>query len=114
MGAVAAVPLAVVRDLMLVLLRLRADILAENLFLRRQLARYQERKARRGRPTPAAKLALVLLSRFFGWEQALAIVKPATFVRWPGPVSVVMAVEITTVRTAANIQEPAQSDHHHG
>jgi putative transposase len=47
-----------------------------------QLALYQERKSRRRRPTAAAKLALVVLSRFFPWTQALAIVRPSTFVRW--------------------------------
>ena len=76
--------LAVLRDLIHVWLRTRAEIIAENLFLRRQLALYQERKARRRRPTPAAKLALVVLSRFCPWTQALAIVKPGTFIRWHG------------------------------
>src|SRR5262249_28470245 len=58
------------------------EIIAENLFLRRQLALYQERKARRRRSTPAVKFTLVLLSRFFPWERTLAIVKPSTLVRW--------------------------------
>jgi hypothetical protein len=57
-------------------------VVAENLFLRRQLTLYLERKNRRCRPTPATKFALVMLSRFFPWESALAIVKPDTFVRW--------------------------------
>jgi hypothetical protein len=74
--------LAVVRDLVRIVFRQRAEIIAENLFLRRQLALYQERKARRRRPTPATKLALVALSRFFPWTGALAIVRPSTFVRW--------------------------------
>ena len=56
--------------------------MAENLFLRRQLGLYQERKASRRRPCPATKLALVILSRFFDWSDALAIVKPNTFTRW--------------------------------
>jgi len=74
--------LTVLRDLIRVGFRTRAQIIAENLFLRRQLALYQERKTHRRRPTPAAKLALVVLSRFFPWATALAIVKPSTFVRW--------------------------------
>src|SRR4051812_13123611 len=44
--------LAVVRDLIRIRFRTRVEIIAENLFLRRQLALYQERKARRRRPTP--------------------------------------------------------------
>src|SRR6266542_1461800 len=67
---------------MRLLFRSRAAIQAENLFLRRQLALYRERKTRRSRPTPAIKFALVALSRFFPWASALAIVKPDTFVRW--------------------------------
>jgi putative transposase len=50
--------------------------------LQRQLALYHERKTRRCRPTPATKFAWVVLSRFFPWASALAIVKPETFVRW--------------------------------
>ena len=82
MLALIVAALTVLRDLIRVGFRTRAQIIAENLFLRRQLALYQERKARRRRPTPAAKLTLVVLSRFFPWATALAIVKPSTFVRW--------------------------------
>jgi putative transposase len=74
--------LALARDLICVLFRSRAAVIAENLFLRRQLALYQERKTRRSRPNSAAKFALVILSRFFPWASALAIVKPDTLVRW--------------------------------
>jgi putative transposase len=77
-----AVAPAIVCDLIGVLFRSRAAVMAENLFLRRQLALYQERKTRRRRPTPATKFALVILSRFFPWASALAIVKPDTLVRW--------------------------------
>ena len=77
-----AVGLAITGDLMRLLFRSRAAIQAENLFLRRQLALYRERKTRRSRPTPATKFVLVALSRFFPWASALAIVKPDTFVRW--------------------------------
>jgi putative transposase len=48
---------------------------AENLFLRKQLALYQERKATPGRATHATRLAMVVLSRWFDWRQALAIVR---------------------------------------
>ena len=70
------------RDFFAALLRPRAFLIAENLFLRRQLALYLERKTRRCRPSPSAKFALVVLSRFFPWAEALAIVKPDTFIRW--------------------------------
>ena len=73
---------ALARDLIRVLFRSRTAVIAENLFLRRQLALYQERKIRRRRPNSAAKFALVILSRFFPWASALSIVKPDTLVRW--------------------------------
>jgi putative transposase len=76
------VVLVIVRDLITTLFRSCAALMAENLFLRRQLALYLERKTRRSRPSSATKFALVMLSRFFPWVSALAIVKPDTFVRW--------------------------------
>ncbi|MGB7584779.1 MAG: hypothetical protein WBM11_08025 [Terriglobales bacterium] len=44
--------------------------MAENLFLRKQLAFYQERKVRPRRLTDAARLALVLWSGWFDWKDA--------------------------------------------
>jgi IS1 family transposase len=55
---------------------------AENLFLRKQLALYQERKVIPRRTTHATRLALVWLGCWFDWCHALAIVQPATFIRW--------------------------------
>jgi putative transposase len=82
LGSLVVIGAAVLRDLILVALRSRTELIAENLFLRRQLALYLERKVRRRRPQPATKLALVFLSRLFSWRDALAIVKPDTLVRW--------------------------------
>jgi hypothetical protein len=70
--------LALAQDLVRIGFRSRSEIIAENLFLRRQLALYQERKTRR-RPTAATKLAVVIVSRFFSWNGALAIVRPSTY-----------------------------------
>jgi hypothetical protein len=49
------VVLAIVGDLIAVLFRSRAAVIAENLFLRRQLALYLERKTRRRRPSFGAQ-----------------------------------------------------------
>jgi transposase InsO family protein len=57
-------------------------LLAENLFLRRQLALFRERKIRPRRITASGRLTLLALSRFFDWRDALVIVRPATFIRW--------------------------------
>jgi putative transposase len=63
-------------------LRPSTALAAENLFLRKQLALYQERKVKPRRATNAMRLALVWLGRWFDWRQALTIVQPQTFVRW--------------------------------
>jgi putative transposase len=55
---------------------------AENLFLRKQLALYLERKVKPRRASDATRLTLLLLSRRFAWRQALTIVKPDTLIRW--------------------------------
>jgi len=71
---------------LLTLLRLlligRAALVAENLFLRKQLALLQERKARPRKAPVSTRLSLMALARFFDWHDALVIVKPATFIGW--------------------------------
>ena len=63
-------------------LRPRCALAAENLFLRKQLALYLERKVNPHRAKAPTKLTLVLLSRLFAWREALTVVKPATLIRW--------------------------------
>jgi putative transposase len=60
----------------------RTALVAENLFLRKQLAMFRERKVKPRRTTISIRLAMVALARFFDWRDALVIVKPETFVRW--------------------------------
>jgi putative transposase len=62
--------------------RSRASLVAENLFLRKQLAFYQERAVKPRRLTDAARVALVFWSRWLDWKQALTIVQPETLIRW--------------------------------
>jgi transposase InsO family protein len=57
-------------------------VAAENLFLRKQLAFYQERKIRYRRIDNPTRLTLVWLSRWFNWRSALAVVTPKTFIGW--------------------------------
>jgi hypothetical protein len=64
------------------LLRSRAALSAENLFLRMQLAFYQERRVQPHRLSDAARICLVLWPRLFDWREALVVVKPATLIRW--------------------------------
>jgi putative transposase len=67
---------------LLLCLRPPAALVAENLFLRKQLALYQERHVKPRHATDATRLTLVWLGRWFDWRQALAIVQPETFTRW--------------------------------
>jgi putative transposase len=60
----------------------RAALVAENLFLRKQLALFQEHQAKPRRTTATIRLAMVALARFFDWRNALVIVNPETFLRW--------------------------------
>ena len=55
---------------------------AANLFLRQQLAFYQERHVTLRRATDAARFILVWLARWFDWRQAVVLVQPQTFPRW--------------------------------
>src|SRR5919202_3604004 len=66
------------------MLRLRspATLAAENLFLRKQLALYQERRVKHRRATHTTRLTLFWFARWFDWRDALVIVQPATLVRW--------------------------------
>jgi putative transposase len=63
-------------------LRPAPALTAENLFLRKQLAQYQERQVKPRRANNATRIVLVWLSRFFDWRRALVIVQPATLIRW--------------------------------
>jgi len=63
-------------------MRSRAQLAAENLFLRKQLALYRERKVKPRRADDATRFILAALSRFLAWRQLLLIVKPETLIRW--------------------------------
>src|SRR6267378_3440840 len=67
---------------LLLCLRPPAALVAENLFLRKQRALYQERDMKPRCATNATRLTLVWLSHWFNWRQTLAIVQPETFTRW--------------------------------
>jgi hypothetical protein len=63
-------------------LRPSPALAAENLFLRKQLALYQERHITPRRATGATRFILVWLAQWFDWRQALTVVHPETFKRW--------------------------------
>jgi hypothetical protein len=62
--------------------RSRSRLAAENLFLRKQLALYAERRVKSRRANDATRITLVLLARLIDWKAALTIVKPESLIRW--------------------------------
>src|SRR5688500_16526012 len=62
--------------------RSRRALAAENLFLRKQLALFQERKVKPRRADDSTRWMMAALSRMFAWRDALWNVKPDTLIRW--------------------------------
>ncbi len=62
--------------------RSRSSLVAENFFLRKQLAFYEEHEVKPRRLTDAARIAMVFWSRWFNWKDALMVVQPDTLIRW--------------------------------
>src|ERR1700758_552364 len=62
--------------------RSRAALSAEILFLRKQLAYYQDHRIRPRRLRDASRLCLLFWSRLFDWPAALVVVKTSTFLGW--------------------------------
>jgi transposase InsO family protein len=60
----------------------RAQLAAENLFLRKQLALYLERQVKPRRADDATRITLVALSSVVDWRHLLTVVKPETLIRW--------------------------------
>ena len=71
-----------VLGLVVLSVRSRRSIVAENLFLRRQLALYRERQCKPRRVNAATRVSLAFLSRLFDWRRALVVVRPETVIRW--------------------------------
>ena len=68
--------------LLLMTCRSRSAVEAENLFLHKQLALFQERKTKARGADDSARWLMSFLSRWFDWRDALVVVKPETLIRW--------------------------------
>jgi hypothetical protein len=64
------------------MLQPRAQVVAENLFLRKRVALYVERQVRLRRADNTTRLTLVGLSRLIEWRHMLIVVKPERLIRW--------------------------------
>jgi hypothetical protein len=68
--------------LLVLAVRPRRSIEAENLVLRRQLALFKERGIKPRRIDAATRSSLAWLSRFCDWRSCVIVVRPETVVRW--------------------------------
>jgi putative transposase len=62
--------------------RSHSPLAAKNLFLRKQLALFQERKVKPRRADDSTRWMMATLSRMFPWRDALVNVQPDTLIRW--------------------------------
>ena len=62
--------------------RSRTALSSEILFLRKQLAFYEEQQVQPRRLNDAARFSLASWSSLFDWKKALLIVKPETLIGW--------------------------------
>src|SRR6266481_2119455 len=68
--------------LLMLTVRPRRSIEAENLVLRRQLALFKERGVKPRRIDAGTRLSLAWLSRLCDWRSCVIVVRPETIVRW--------------------------------
>ena len=93
----------------------RRSLAAENLFLRKQLALFQERKVKPRRADDATRWMMVTLSHLFPWRGALVNVKAEHVHRLaPQRVPAVLALEVQTDGTTAPAQEASRIDPRNG
>ena len=91
--------------------RPRAALVAENLFLRKQLALFQERKVRPRRADASTRWMLAALSPWFAWRDGLANVQADTLLRWPRQgIPPLLALEVEDDRLTAPAQPPPRVD----
>src|SRR5205809_5702351 len=91
--------------------RSHRSLAAENLFLRKQLALYQERRVKPRRADDATRITLVVLSHLTGWKAVLTIVKPDTLIRWHRKrIPPVLAVEIESLRPTTSTDGSPAAD----
>jgi hypothetical protein len=64
------------------MVRSRAAVSAEILFVRKQLAFYREQQAQPRRLTDAARIGLVFWSQWFDWRGVLMIIQRETLIGW--------------------------------
>src|SRR5262245_33371678 len=110
--------LCVARDLLrlaLLPLRSRAQLAAENLFLRKQLALYVERQVKPRRADDATRFVLVTLSRLVDWQRLLLVREARHLDSMASEgVPAVLALEIEVSRAPASPRGATTADSRDG
>jgi hypothetical protein len=89
----------------------RSALAAENLFLHKQVALFQERKVKPRWVDDATRWMMATLSPMFPWRKALMNVKPDTLIRWHRKgLRLFWRLEIEADRTTPSPQAPSAVD----
>src|SRR5271166_4753249 len=91
-------------------LRSESSLAAENLFLRKQFAFYQERKIRPRRTSQSARVTLIFFSRWFNWRSALTVVTPQNLHRLAAQALPALLAGDVPIWPAADSARPPTSD----
>ena len=95
--------------LLVLVSRSRRALASENLFLRKPLALFQERKLKPHRTDDSTRLIMVILGRRFAWrdpgERAARYLRPLAPQGIPSP----LALEILACRETSNTQRPTET-----
>jgi putative transposase len=90
-------------------IRSHKRLATENLFLRKQLAFYGERRMKPRRLDDATRLTLVVLARFIEWRRLLTVVQPETLLRWHRQGFVCSGVRSHAPWTPADSRAPSRN-----
>src|SRR5262249_21695316 len=89
----------------------RRALAAENLFLRKQLALFQERQVNPRRANDSTRWMMATLNRMFPWRDALVNVKASTLIRWHRQgFRLFLALEVQTHGTTTPAKGPTTPD----
>jgi hypothetical protein len=88
----------------------QAQLSAENLFLRKQLALYVERQVKPRRADDATRITLLALSWLIDWRRVLTVVKPDMLIRWHRRGFSCLALEVTATWATSTARRPATPD----
>ena len=103
-------PLLDLGRLVALMARSRSTLSAENLFLRKQLALFQERRVKTSRADDSTRCMVAALSRRFNWRDALVAVQGTHYPLAPQRIPTVLALEVEADRKTSLAKEAPRVD----